>query len=102
LTRASVNTRGEYRRAHARIPAGHGLDAFFCTPEGDFIGYDVARQRYGDPETGYINTDSLTPYVRFVPIAILPQVAARYQLMHLVLAMTAMTLGFAVVERRVP
>ena len=83
-------------------PYDYGLDTFFRTPEGEFIGFDVVWERYGNPETGEVNTDSLTQYVRFVPIAILPQVAARYQLLHLVLGLSAMTLAFAVVERRVP
>jgi hypothetical protein len=83
-------------------PYDYGIDTFFRTPDGEFVAFEVVWERYGNPDTGEIDMSRVTQYVRFVPIAILPQVAARYQLLHLVLAFGALTLAFAVVERRVP
>lgn len=86
----------------ATSPGDYGVDALIQTADGQLISFQEAWERYGNPETGELPMDSLTQYVRFVPVAILPQVAARYALLHLVVALAAMTLAAAFVDRRVP
>lgn len=80
---------------------GRQLDAMLRTPDGRVISWNDAFPDYADPNTGQ-PLPGVTEMVRYVPIEILPQVAARYVLLHLLVGFAALTLAFAVVERRSP
>jgi hypothetical protein len=80
---------------------GRQLDAMLRTPDGRIISWNDAFPDYADPNTGQ-TLPGVTDMVRYVPIEIYPQVAARYVLFHLLVGFVALTLAFAVVERRSP
>jgi hypothetical protein len=80
---------------------GHQLDSVLRTPDGRVIGWGEAFPDYADINTGQL-LPGVTEMVRYVPIEIYPQVAARYVLFHLLVGFVALTLAFAVVERRSP
>ncbi len=80
---------------------GHQLDSVLRTPDGRVIGWGEAFPDYADINTGLL-LPGVTEMVRYVPIEIYPQVAARYVLFHLLVGFVALTLAFAVVERRSP
>ena len=80
---------------------GRQVDSLLRTPEGQIISWNDAFPRYADPSTGQL-LPGVTEMVRYVPIEIYPQVAARYVLFHLLVGFGALTLAFAVVERRSP
>lgn len=80
---------------------GRQVDWLLRTPEGRVISANDAYPDYLDPYTG-LPLPGVTEMVRYVPIEIYPQVAARYVLFHLLLGFVALTLAFAVVERRSP
>ena len=67
----------------------------------DVRGWSDAFPDYADENTGQL-ADGVTEMTRTVPIEIYPQVAARYALLHVFLGLTALTIAFAVVERRSP
>jgi uncharacterized membrane protein len=83
--------------------AGHGsqVDSLLRTPDGRIIGWDEAWPDYADPNTGQLR-QGVTEMVRYIPIEIYPQAAARYALLHLLVGLAALTIAFAVVERRSP
>lgn len=85
----------------ATLGAGRPIDFLLRTPDGQIISFDEAFARYGNPDTGEL-APGLTEMSRYVPIEIYPEVAARYALLHLYIGLTALTLAFAVVERRSP
>ena len=80
---------------------GRQVDSALRTPDGRVISWNEAFPDYVDPETG-MPRPGVTEMVRYVPIEIYDQVAARYVLFHLLLGFAALTLAFAVVERRSP
>jgi hypothetical protein len=80
---------------------GRPIDALLRTPDGRIIGWDEAFPDYVDENTGQPR-EGVTEMSRVIPIEIYPQVAARYVLLHLVVGLAALTLAFAVVERRSP
>ena len=80
---------------------GRPIDALLRTPDGRIIGWDEAFPDYVDENTGQPK-EGVTEMSRVIPIEIYPQVAARYVLLHLVVGLAALTLAFAVVERRSP
>jgi hypothetical protein len=80
---------------------GREVDFLLRTPEGQIITWDEAFPRYANPDTGEL-VPGITEMTRYVPIEIYPEVAARYALLHLYIGLTALTLAFAVVERRSP
>lgn len=80
---------------------GRQLDWLLRTPDGRIIRADEAYPDYLDPNTGE-PLPGVTQMTRYVPIEIYPQVAARYVLLHLLVGFGALTLAFAVVERRSP
>lgn len=80
---------------------GRQIDALLRTPDGRIIGWSDAFPDYADENTGQL-ADGVTEMTRTVPIEIYPQVAARYALLHVFLGLTALTIAFAVVERRSP
>jgi hypothetical protein len=81
--------------------AGRQIDFLLRAPDGQILSWDEAFARYGNPETGELGP-GVTEMTRYVPIEIYPQVAARYVLFHILIGFTALTLAFAVVERRSP
>jgi hypothetical protein len=81
--------------------AGRPIDVLLRTPEGQILSWDEGFALYADPVTGEL-APGITEVARYVPIAIYPEVAARYALLHLYVGLTALTLAFAVVERRGP
>lgn len=81
--------------------AGRQIDSLLRTPDGRIIGWNDAFPQYADPNTGQ-PLPGVTEMVRYVPIEIYPQVAARYVLLHLLIGCVSLTLAFAVVERRSP
>lgn len=80
---------------------GHQVDWLLRTPDGRLISGNDAYPDYVNPETGE-PLPGVTQMIRYVPIQIYPQVAARYVLLHLLVGFTALTLAFAVVERKSP
>ncbi len=86
---------------YSRIGAGRPIDTMLRTPDGRIVSFDEGFAEYGDPQTGELPPE-LTQMVRYVPIEIYPQVAARYALFHILVGLAALTLAFAVVERRSP
>jgi hypothetical protein len=80
---------------------GRPIDSAARTPDGRIITWDEAYAQYGNPETGELGPE-ITQLVRYVPIEIYPQVAARYVLFHLLVGFAFLTLAFVVVERRSP
>lgn len=80
---------------------GRQLDSLLRTPDGRIIGWNEAFPDYADINTGQA-LPGVTEMVRYVPLEIYPQVAARYVLFHLFVGFAALTLAFAVVERRSP
>lgn len=87
--------------SEATVGAGRFIDSYPRTADGRILGWEEAYNLYADPETGEFGPE-ITMLTRYVPIEILPQVAARYVLFHLIVGFTAMTLAFVVVERRSP
>ena len=83
-----------------QIP-GRQIDALLRTPDGRIIGWDAAFPDFADPNTGQL-ANGVVEMTRVVPIEIYPQVAARYALFHVFLGLAALTIAFAVVERRSP
>jgi hypothetical protein len=79
---------------------GRQVDWLLRTPDGRIINGSDAWpdyvDEYGQPLPGVVQM------TRYVPIEIRDQVAARYVLFHLVAGLFALTLAFAVVERRSP
>lgn len=80
---------------------GRQVDSLLRTQDGRIISWNDAFPQYADPNTGQL-LPGVTEMVRYVPIEIYPQVAARYVLFHLLVGLTALTLAFVVVERRSP
>ena len=80
---------------------GRQVDSLLRTPDGQIISWNDAFPAYADPETGEL-LPGVVEMVRYVPLEILPQVAARHVVFHLLLGLVALTLAFAVVERRSP
>ncbi|HUQ42795.1 MAG TPA: hypothetical protein VM451_00075 [Candidatus Limnocylindria bacterium] len=80
---------------------GRQVDWLLQAPDGRIISYNEAYFQYGDPQTGEIGPE-IVQLTRYVPVEILPQVSARFILFHLVVGLAALTLAFAVVERRSP
>ena len=80
---------------------GRQLDSLLRTPDGRIISWNEAFPAYADPETGQLRA-GMTEMTRYVPSEIAPAVAARYALLHVVVGLMALTLAFAVVERRSP
>lgn len=81
---------------------GRQIDWLLRTPDGRLIsGNDNAYSDYMDPTNGEL-LPGVVQMTRYVPIEIYPQVAARYVLFHLLVGLVAITLAFAVVERRSP
>lgn len=80
---------------------GFELEPVLRAPDGQIISWGDAYPQWVDPDTGQVR-DGVTELVRYVPIEIYPEVAARYVLFHIVVGLAALTLGFAVVERRSP
>lgn len=80
---------------------GRQIDWLLRTPDGRIISASDAYPDYLDGTTG-LPLPGVTEMTRYVPIEIYPQVAARYVLLHLLVGFTALTLAFAVVERRSP
>jgi hypothetical protein len=80
---------------------GNQIDSLLRTPDGRIIGWDEAWPDYAEPNTGQLN-EGVSEMVRYVPIEIYPEVAARYALLHFVVGLVALTIAFAVVERRSP
>ncbi len=93
---------GESVVAEASV-AGQGrqVDWLLRAPDGRILGWEEAYALYGDLETGELGPEVIE-MTRYVPIEIYPEVAARYVLFHLVAGLMALTLAFAVVERRSP
>lgn len=83
------------------VGPGRQLDSLLRTPDGRIISWNEAFPDYADVNTGQA-LPGVTEMVRYVPIEIYPQVAARYVLFHLLVGLFAVTLAFAVVERRSP
>lgn len=81
--------------------AGRQIDSLLRTPDGRIISWNDAFPDYADINTGQ-PLPGVTEMVRYVPIEIYPQVAARYVLFHLLIGLFGLTLAFAVVERRSP
>jgi hypothetical protein len=81
--------------------AGRQIDSLLRTPDGRIISWNEAFPDYADMNSGQ-PLPGVTEMVRYVPIEIYQQVAARYVLIHLLVGFTALTLAFAVVERRSP
>jgi hypothetical protein len=81
--------------------AGRQIDSMLRTPDGRVISWNDAFPDYADVNTGQ-PLPGVTEMVRYVPIEIYPQVAARYVLFHLLVGFFGLTLAFAVVERRSP
>jgi len=86
---------------YSRVGAGRPIDTMLRTPDGRIVSFDEGFAQYGDPQTGELPAD-VTQMARYVPIEIYPQVAARYALFHILVGLAALTLAFAVVERRSP
>jgi hypothetical protein len=80
---------------------GRYLDSFVQTADGQILSWDQVYPDYADPETGEL-LPGVTQLLRIAPIEILPEVAARFLLFHLLIAATALTLGLAVTDRRTP
>lgn len=80
---------------------GRQIDSLLRLPDGRIVNWGEASAEYVDPYSGQL-APGVTEMVRFVPIEIYDQVAARYVLFHLLFGFTALTLAFAVVERRSP
>lgn len=80
---------------------GRQVDWLLRTPDGTLISGNDVYPNYVNPETGE-PLPGMTQMVRYVPIEIYPQVAARYVLLHLLVGFTTLTLAFAVVERKSP
>jgi hypothetical protein len=80
---------------------GRQVDSLLRTPDGRIISWNDAFPDYADPNTGELLA-GVTQMVRYVPIEIYPQVAAQYVVFHLLVGFGALTLAFAVVERRSP
>lgn len=80
---------------------GKYLDSFVQTADGRVIGWDEVYPDYADPETGEL-LPGVRQFARIAPIEIYPEVAARFLLLHLLIAATAVTLGLAVTDRRTP
>lgn len=81
--------------------AGREVDSVLRTPDGRIMSWNEAFPEFVDPDTGALRP-GVTQMVRYVPIEIYPQVAARYVLFHLLVGLSALTLAFMVVERRSP
>jgi hypothetical protein len=80
---------------------GRQIDTLLRTPDGRIISWDEAYPDYVDVNTGEPRS-GVTQLARYIPIEIYPQVAARYALLHVVIGLVALTMAFAVVERRSP
>lgn len=80
---------------------GPAIDSFLRAPDGRFISWNEAYPDYVDPDSGE-PVAGVTQMVRYVPIEIYPQVAARYLLLHVALGLAALVIAFAVVERKSP
>ena len=80
---------------------GRQIDSVLRTPDGRIISWGEAFPEFADPDTGQLRA-GVTEMSRYVPIEIYPAVAARYVLLHVLVGLTALTLAFAVVERRSP
>jgi hypothetical protein len=80
---------------------GRQIDSLLRTPDGRIITWNEAFPDYADVNTGQL-VPGVTEMVRYVPIEIYDQVAARYVLFHLLVGLVGVTLAFAVVERRSP
>jgi hypothetical protein len=85
----------------AHMGAGRQVDSLLRTPDGRVIRWDDAFPAFADPETGML-LPGVTEVARYVPIEILPQVTARFLLLHAVIALVSLTFAFAVVDRRSP
>jgi hypothetical protein len=80
---------------------GRPVASMLRTPDGAFIDWGQAFPDYAEPNTGELRP-GVIEMLEVVPIEIYPQVAARFLLLHLVVALTTLTLAFVVVERRSP
>jgi hypothetical protein len=83
------------------VGAGNQVDSMLRTPDGQIIRWDDAFPTYADPETGQL-LPGVTQMIRYVPIEVLPVATARFLLLHAAVALMALTLAFAVVDRRSP
>ena len=88
------------------VGQGRYIDSLLRGPDGQVVTWDYASNNnasgtYFDPQTGEMQPGVVQLAV-IVPIEIFPQVAARYVLLHLLVGLMALTLTFAVVERRSP
>jgi hypothetical protein len=81
--------------------AGEYIEALLRTPDGRIVSWNDAFPEFANPDTGEPRL-GMTQMSRYVPIEIYPQVAARFVLFHFVICLAALTLAFAVVERRSP
>lgn len=80
---------------------GRQIDWLLRTSDGRIISMNDAWPDYLDPNTSE-PLPGVTEVIRYIPIEIAPQIAARYVLFHLLVGFVALTLAFAVVERRSP
>ncbi|MGI8928652.1 MAG: hypothetical protein ACR2H0_04205 [Candidatus Limnocylindrales bacterium] len=85
----------------AQAGPGRQVESVLRTPDGQILSWGDAYPQYVDPNNGQL-IGGAVEMVRYAPIEILPEVAARYVLLHLLVGLTALTLAFAVVERRSP
>ncbi|HET7030631.1 MAG TPA: hypothetical protein VFI34_08975 [Candidatus Limnocylindrales bacterium] len=80
---------------------GRWIDSVVRLPDGRIIGWNDVYPTYANPETGELLPGEVE-LVRLAPIELYPVVAARFLLLQLVIAAVALTLGFAVTDRRTP
>ena len=81
--------------------SGKFLDQMVRLADGRIISSDQVYPDYADPNTGELLPGN-TQLMRFVPIQIYPEVAARFLVLQLVVAAMTLTLGVAVTDRRAP
>ncbi|HET7181446.1 MAG TPA: hypothetical protein VFI15_04355, partial [Candidatus Limnocylindrales bacterium] len=80
---------------------GRWIDSVVRLPDGRIIGWNDVYPTYANPATGELLPGEVE-LVRLAPIELYPVVAARFLLLQLVIAAVALTLGFAVTDRRTP
>ena len=80
---------------------GKFLDQLVRLSDGRIIGWDQVYPDYADPDTGALLPGN-TQLMRYIPIEIYPEVAARFLLLNLLVAAMTLTLGVAVTDRRTP
>jgi hypothetical protein len=80
---------------------GRWIDSEVRLPDGRVIGWEQVYPTYADPETGQLLPGEVE-VVRLAPNELYPPTAARFLLFQLLVAAVAVTLGFAVTDRRTP